>query len=66
MPNTHFSLGICTVGAVYMAIQDWYGLQGYLELVASHWIELPWQFSAVMAVACVCISAALERYEQRK
>jgi hypothetical protein len=63
---THYCLGAASVAAGHMAIQDWMGLQGYLEQVATHWIALPWWLGAGLAVACWLLSAGLEYADNRR
>lgn len=48
----HFFLGVMCALGFYMAFQDWYGLEGYVEYIRAHWTELPWWLGALIATAC--------------
>ncbi len=42
-------MGAATALWVMMMIQDWYGLEGYIQHVRDHWIELPWWVGGAIA-----------------
>jgi len=48
----HFILGVVCALGFSMGFQDWYGLEGYLEYVQTHWTELPWWLGALVATTC--------------
>lgn len=48
--NKTFSCGAAAALGFMMAIQDWYGLDGYIQHVRDHWIELPWWVGASICV----------------
>jgi hypothetical protein len=36
-----------------MAVQDWYGLEGWKAVLDSHWVELPWWVGAMICVGAL-------------
>lgn len=50
--NKQFATGVATTLGVVMMIQDWYGLEGYIQHVRDHWIDLPWWVGGGVATGC--------------
>ena len=50
--NRQFAMGAATALGVMMMIQNWYGLDGYIQQVRDYWIELPWWVGAAIAAWC--------------
>jgi len=50
--NRQFAMGAATALGVVMMIQNWYGLEGYIQHVRDHWIDLPWWGGAAIAAWC--------------
>ena len=50
--NRQFAMGAATALGVVMMIQDWYRLEGYIQHVRDHWIELPWWVGGGIAAWC--------------
>ena len=48
--NRQFFMGILAAFGTMMAIQDWYGLDGYVQMVRDNWIDLPWWVGFAVAV----------------
>lgn len=56
-----------------MSVEDWYGLEAWIEIVRRHWISLPWWvpvlvflFFIGMAVDQIRIYAAYDRIKRDK
>lgn len=41
-----FWCGVLAHGGFMMAVQDWYGLEAYIEFCRLHWIDLHWLVGA--------------------
>lgn len=50
--NRQFAMGAATALGVVMMIQDWYGLEVYIQHVREHWVELPWWVGGGIAAWC--------------
>jgi len=48
-----FWCGFMTDVGIHMAVQDWYGLERYIEFCREHWIDLPWTVGALIAGVAV-------------
>ena len=38
---------------IHMTVQDWYGLEGYIEFCREHWIDLHWIWGALIATTAL-------------
>ncbi len=45
-----FWCGFAVNTGIHMAVQDWYGLEGYIEFCREHWIDLHWLVGVTIAV----------------
>lgn len=52
MINRQFVMGAGTALWLVMMVQDWYGLEAYIQHLRDHWIDLPWWVDGVMAAWC--------------
>jgi hypothetical protein len=42
-----------------MLIQDWLGLEGYIEFVREHWREIHWMWGLMIAASCMFLYNAM-------
>jgi hypothetical protein len=61
-PTDHFVYGVIAAAASAAAMQDWMGLDAYVEHVKNNWIHLPWTFDILIFI----IAVALHFYYSRK
>lgn len=50
-----FWCGFLVNTGITMAHQDWYGLEGFIVYLQSHWIDLHWLVGASLAFVAVWI-----------
>jgi len=48
-----FRAGIVAALSAHMAIQDWYGLEGYIQHLQTWWVDVPWWVSAVACLVAI-------------
>lgn len=51
--SASFFYGLGFWAGIHMLIQDWMGLEGYIEYLREAWINLPWWVGASAAAMCV-------------
>ena len=47
------ALGILLASSLSMFMQDWLGLEGYIEFCRNHWVNLHWAIGAIGVVISV-------------
>lgn len=60
----HFGLGALGMAGLIMAIQDWLGLEAYIQYCREHWINYPWWAGGTIFLLCTVyagIRASRER-----
>lgn len=50
-----FWCGFMTEAGISMAVQDWHGLEGYIEFLREHWINFHWLVGASIAFIALFI-----------
>ena len=60
-----FWLGFFTCGFGQLAIQDWYGLDGYIARLQDNWVELHWSVFAVQAVITLVLAFLVQDKERK-
>lgn len=50
-----FWCGFLVQGGINMAVQDWHGLEGYIEFCREHWVDLHWLVGATIAGAAFVV-----------
>jgi len=44
-----FFSSLMIYSGIYMAVQDYMGLEGWIEWLRDHWVDLPWGVGAIGA-----------------
>jgi hypothetical protein len=45
-----FTCGVIAAIGFTMAVQDWYGLDSYIEHVRAGWVQMPWFVGAIIGI----------------
>ena len=59
--STSFWCGFLVHAGLTMAIQDWYGLEHYIQHVRSHWVDLHWLVGVAGASVAIYIYTSIKR-----
>ena len=55
--SRHFYMGALAAFSIVAAIQDWLGLEGYIQHLRDTWIDLPWWISACTFVFAIWLGS---------
>lgn len=61
-----FFLGFICHICLASAMQDLYGLEGYIAVVRASWMNTSWWMWAVLGIIAICLDCVYDKLERRR